>query len=105
MLRSQTRKTPISLDPVRIRQAMGPDWEGSMPYQKDNLGRCAAGERGERGSQMGTVMLLTIGMGNSSPIISAGLRKTPQGVKRCVDRHSRLSSAVRLSVVVKKFKV
>jgi hypothetical protein len=54
---------------------------------------------------MGTVIMLTMGMGNSSPIISTSLRKTPQGVKWCVDRHSRLSSAVRLSVVVKKYKV
>jgi hypothetical protein len=54
---------------------------------------------------MGIVMLLTMGIGNSSPIISTGLRKTPKGVKWCVDRHSRLSSDVRLSVVVKKYKV
>jgi hypothetical protein len=54
---------------------------------------------------MGIVMLLTMGIGNSSPIISTGLRKTPKGVKWCVDRHSRLSSDVRLSVVVKKYRV
>ena len=60
-----------NLDPPRMRAAMGPDWKGLKPFQRDGVGMIVAAEKGQRGAAKGVLLADSMGMGKTVQVIAA----------------------------------